>query len=44
MYQDQLLQVYQVLHEKFYFELKEGLLGSLDIIEQSSITKRNATK
>lgn len=37
VHQDQLTQAYQALHEEFYLELKEGLLGSLDIIEQLAI-------
>ncbi|HGJ5857655.1 bifunctional aspartate kinase/homoserine dehydrogenase I [Arsenophonus nasoniae] len=37
VYQEQLSQSYQALNEEFYLELKEGLLGSLDIIEQLAI-------
>ncbi|WGL97831.1 bifunctional aspartate kinase/homoserine dehydrogenase I [Arsenophonus sp. aPb] len=37
VHQDQLSQAYQALNAEFYLELKEGLLGSLDIIEQLAI-------
>ncbi|RXK32884.1 hypothetical protein BBD39_02690 [Arsenophonus endosymbiont of Bemisia tabaci Asia II 3] len=37
LHQDQLAEAYKALTEEFYFELKEGLLSSLDIIEQLAI-------
>lgn len=37
LHQDQLAEAYKALTEEFYLELKEGLLSSLDIIEQLAI-------